>query len=231
MISFIVPFRSDGSEERDRSFKYVYDSLALHWPDEEIIVSDSEEGPFNRAQARNFGARQAHGNTLVFVDADSFVPHNQMLQAVGYVEQRQWGWALPYTTYYSLTKAGTEKFYNEMVIGPEDCLWVFPGPDPWARPAAVGGGVVVPWESYEAVNGYDERFVGWGWEDASFALALDTLAGGRFRAEGPLYHLWHPTVEQDQFNHPHLEHNRALFNEYQRVNGRRDDMRALVCGH
>lgn len=47
---------------------------------------------------------------------------------------------------------------------------------------------------YEAVNGFDESFVGWGHEDADFVLRLHNL--GVLRKNGfcatEVYHLWHP---------------------------------------
>jgi predicted glycosyltransferase involved in capsule biosynthesis len=46
---------------------------------------------------------------------------------------------------------------------------------------------------YEAVNGFDESFVGWGHEDADFALRLHNAGikrkNGFFATE--VYHLWH----------------------------------------
>jgi glycosyltransferase involved in cell wall biosynthesis len=50
------------------------------------------------------------------------------------------------------------------------------------------------WRSdYEAVNGFDESFVGWGHEDADFALRLHN--SGISRKDGfcatEVYHLWH----------------------------------------
>jgi len=48
-------------------------------------------------------------------------------------------------------------------------------------------------DDYEAVNGFDESFVGWGHEDADFVLRLHNA--GKIRKNGYLstevYHLWH----------------------------------------
>jgi len=47
---------------------------------------------------------------------------------------------------------------------------------------------------YEAINGFDESFVGWGHEDADFVLRLHNF--GIIRKNGyaatEVYHLWHP---------------------------------------
>lgn len=230
MISFIIPFHSD-EPERIRSFKLVHDSLVEQWPDDEVVVADWpwEGRPYDRAKARNRGALYASGDILVFVDADSYVSKSQMVRAIAGIGLN--AWALPYTLYYSLSEMGTERFYKEMKAGPEDCQWVFPGPDPHDRPPAVGGSVVVSRAAFEEVHGYDERFIDWGWEDTSFATALETLCGPVTRIPGPLFHLWHPSIQTDQFAHPHLEHNRALHNRYLQAAHNMEKMRALVAEH
>ena len=53
---------------------------------------------------------------------------------------------------------------------------------------------IMPREAFELVGGMDERFRGWGGEDVSFMRALDTLYGKHRTFNGPVYHLWHPTI-------------------------------------
>jgi glycosyltransferase involved in cell wall biosynthesis len=54
--------------------------------------------------------------------------------------------------------------------------------------------------SFEAVNGFDESFVGWGHEDADFVLRLHN--SGIVRKNGfcatEVYHLWHPESSRAQ---------------------------------
>jgi glycosyltransferase involved in cell wall biosynthesis len=62
------------------------------------------------------------------------------------------------------------------------------------------------------VNGFDERFVGWGREDSDFVARM-TLAGVRRRKlkfGGIVYHLWHPERPRDALtvNDELLEHAR-----------------------
>ena len=55
---------------------------------------------------------------------------------------------------------------------------------------------------YEAVNGFDETFVGWGHEDADFVLRLHNA--GVIRKNGfcstEVYHLWHKESPRDTEN-------------------------------
>jgi len=51
--------------------------------------------------------------------------------------------------------------------------------------------VVVPRNIYEQINGFDEKFVGWGGEDNAFYHAAKIVGGDVLRMEGDVFHLWH----------------------------------------
>lgn len=55
-------------------------------------------------------------------------------------------------------------------------------------------------EDYQLVNGFDESFSGWGYEDSDFAVRLlrlgRNLKDGRFAV--PLLHLWHKENDRSQ---------------------------------
>ena len=55
-------------------------------------------------------------------------------------------------------------------------------------------------ETYEAVDGFDESFVGWGHEDADFVLRMHnaglTRKNGYWATE--VFHLWHPESSRGQ---------------------------------
>lgn len=228
MISFIIPYRSDGTKERERSFRFVYGELALYFPDAEIIVADND-GPFSRAAARNEGAKSATGELLGFVDADSWVRPQQLDALISHERfvSIKSGPMFPYSRYYALSELGTEEFFKG-AMRPWEVEYVFPGPDPIDRPPAVGGVIAVRREDFDLVNGYDERFRGWGEEDRAFAFALETLVGPLMRVEGDLYHLWHPAPESERFDGPHFAANRALGDRYRVAAGDRDAMRSII---
>ena len=63
------------------------------------------------------------------------------------------------------------------------------------KPRLFGNNIGIWREDYERVNGYDERFEGWGCEDDDLRLRL-RRAGVRIRSilgHTFTYHLWHPT--------------------------------------
>jgi predicted glycosyltransferase involved in capsule biosynthesis len=84
---------------------------------------------------------------------------------------------------------------------------------------------VVSRKAFEKIGGMDERFVGWGEEDSSFARALDTLVGKHYRMDETIFHLWHPPAN---CYHPHREFNKRLENRYRQVEGNIRAMKRLL---
>lgn len=228
MISFCIPYRSDNGH-RETAFQFITQTLKKEWPFDEIVVSDTGELPFGRGSSRNMAAAEAKGDVLVFLDADSYVPLWQLRQATDLRVLGNSRWCFPYDIYYSLTAPGSLRFMTSpSEMDRNDIIYVFPGPDPFDRPASVGGAVVVTRDAFEKVGGYDERFVGWAFEDRAFAYSLEAFYGPALRTPGPLYHLWHPDVETDKFDHMYMESNRALCNRYQDAMTNEFEMRKLI---
>lgn len=211
MISFLIPWRSDYGY-RETAFQFVHQTLLKEWPDQEVLYGDSGDEIFSRSASRNLLAEKAKGDIFVFVDADSYVPCFQLRYAL----ERVTDWCFPYDLYYSLTAPGSLKFMTTGEADQNDCVYIFPDPvHPFDRPPSVGGCVVVSREGFDAVGGYDERFIGWSFEDRAFAYSLETMYGRAPRIAGPLYHLWHPETSTDQFAQPHMRTNQALCSRYQ----------------
>jgi glycosyltransferase involved in cell wall biosynthesis len=222
VISFLVPFRSNGDEHRQRAFDYVVSSLRS-FPDSEIVIGNNV-GEFNRSRARNLAALRAKGDVFVFLDADSVIDdHGYILSAI-HIAHRS-GWCLPFSTYASLTEQCTLLYIGDEDI-PDPYEWddinhhyyehVFPSretPEP-----AVAGCVVVSRAAFEAVGGYDERFIGWGFEDRAFIRSLEVMVKPMLRGSGTIYHLWHPHPEEECFGQPHMRENQELWFRYRDAN-------------
>lgn len=73
--------------------------------------------------------------------------------------------------------------------------------------------VVIRRSVFAHVNGLDEKFIGWGPEDASFILSVRKQAGKVLHLDGVRLHLWHPT-DPSKRNAAQLERNRERFRKY-----------------
>lgn len=180
LVSFLVPYRPDGGR-RDENWSWVRARLAAV-PGCEIVVGTSPRGPFNRAAAVNDAATRAVGEVLCVHDADCALPLD-WYQAVRGLD----GWVLPEGSRY-LTAAATAG-----LISRSPAATIAEGLDAEEEVEhSVGGIMALSRSAFDTARGMDARFVGWGPEDAAFALCLETLVGPSDRFGGPLVHLWHP---------------------------------------
>lgn len=205
-VVVLVPRRPD--PWRDRLWRYVQAHLArtVDWP---VFEGVSEEGPFNRAAALNAAARRPW-RVAVILDADTVVDAPRLRAGVN--AARHGLLVLPHDRFRSLTRRGT----GEVLKGrksPEEA------PVRWIRPETKSSCLCVPRDLWEEVGGFDERFRGWGFEDAAFYAACRALAGVQ-RIGGPVHHLWHPRSAEKDPGSPDYVANRELAQRYKDARGR-----------
>lgn len=212
-VIVIVPRRPD--PWRDRLWRYVRAHLTrtVGWP---VLEGLSESGPFNRAAALNAAARSPW-RIAVILDADTVVDPARLRAGVN--AARHGVLVLPHDRFRSLTRRAT----GEVLAGrtlPED------GQVRWVRTETKSSCLCIGRELWEEVGGFDERFRGWGFEDAAFYAACRELAGVQ-RIGGPVHHLWHPRSPEKDPRSPDYIRNRELAERYKAARGA--EMRALLA--
>jgi glycosyltransferase involved in cell wall biosynthesis len=171
------------------------------------FVTEPHDG-FRLAHVRNNGARVAGGDSLLFLDGDCILPRDHL---AAYLERRRPGTALlggcarlPEDVSHGLTPAGLADTDPRTLVPPAEkrllarrfrkAWWQTALRHP-SKPRLVGNNFCVWRRDFERINGFDERFRGWGQEDDDFGLRL--RAAG-VRLESVLdrtfsLHVWHPT--------------------------------------
>lgn len=163
---------------------------------------------FRLARVRNQGARLAAGAYLIFLDGDCILPRDHV---AAYLARRRAGVA--HLGYCARLPEATSATLRPGTLAATDLVALVPAAErrllrrrfrkAWwhgllrhpSKPRLAGGDFGVWRADFERVNGFDERFVGWGQEDDDLGLRL--RAAG-IRLESILdrtcsLHVWHPT--------------------------------------
>lgn len=211
-ISILVPFQST-SPDRLRAWKW----LRRYWEDQlpgaEIIVGHDWRSwrtwwhpnpvPFSKTAAINHAFRRSHGDIIVILDADAYLPGQVITHCANRLRAaRRRGvrtWFIPYRHLYRLTQA-----VSEMILRSDPRHPVrLPDPPPpqdldgsdgsgWGEGHRWGAMIqIMPREALERVLGADPRFRGWGGEDSSLLHALDCLWGEHRKTPNGVEHIWH----------------------------------------
>lgn len=243
-ISLLIPFTSN-NEHRQNVFKWLIQYWKNELPDAEIIIGHSMSVPFCKTEALNNAAKRANGKVLVVLDGDAYLD-GSILDSVADIilEELDLGnkvWYVPYRNLYRLNEDVTMQIIES---DPADPIRVpDPPPDVYLdnEPKASKYGrayaalaYMIPREALDALGCFDERFnKGWGGEDISTLLALDTLYGKHKSTDNGIFHLWHPKIgdtfrtrawEGQTEDEPH----RFLTLQYRRASQSIEDMQALV---
>ncbi len=210
-VSFIIPFRTDNGM-REYSFDWNVRRLIHYFPDSEIIIQNSSEEVFSRSEARNKAAVKATHDYIVPLDADTVWNPESLDQAIRALEKGS-PWVIAYDTYLAMDHDST----NNVLKGTPDLIFnekAYRYEVVQKDTGAVGGFMVLRKDDLFKLGGWDERFVGWGWEDRAFAHAADKVIGPHARIKGAIYHLWHPCPIEQTIHHPRYQENWSLYNQY-----------------
>ncbi|NBV46860.1 MAG: glycosyltransferase [Planctomycetia bacterium] len=201
---FDVVVSDDGSTDDTAA---VVAAFATRVPFPVRFTTSPRDG-FRLARVRNRGAALAGGDSLLFLDGDCILPPDHV---AAYLERRRPGRALlgycarlPETASHDLLPGAVDWGVVQRRIPAAErqalarrcrkARW-----HTWLRhpdkPRLAGGNFLVWRDDFRAVNGFDERFRGWGQEDDDLGLRLraagvrlETILDRTFSC-----HVWHPT--------------------------------------
>lgn len=179
-VSVLIPWRTDNGI-RARNFEYVL-RMWKQTGAQICIGEDDPEGPFNCSRAQNRAFKQAERNHLVMIGADTLPPD------LGFIWERfrhhdeDWFPIFSETAYYS--RESTERILAGAFRAVEPYDYVLP---------FCTGPVALTRDAYLATGGMDERFSGWGYEDAAFRQTLAGLFGAPPAIPATCRCLWHET--------------------------------------
>ena len=243
MPSLIIPFRNS-AQPRLHNLLAVEAFYFQHFPHWQVIIVEQDGKPslnasqfkgtptiifadnpdlFNKAWAVNIGYQHADKETVVIADADLIVAPNDLSHSIQAIEQGL-DMVRPFRQLIDLDQTQTQRFiatgtcpdqpvenqgYDRHYLGESLCL--------------AGGLFIIKGAFFERLNGFDERFEGWGGEDDAFSIAVHASTNkSAIYKNGVAWHLWHPRLGVNQSQH--YQQNCRLLQAYQGMNSE-DDQR------
>lgn len=190
-VAVCFPYREDGGD-RDRIADWIEQRWRQLFSDFQIVRGRSAASlPFNRSQAINDAFRQTRSGVILIADLDTIFHVAQVEAAVAAIEGgEKWGYA--FRGYFNLTPS----YSRDLLALP--CTRDFPLEDSRFLHHGfenVSGLTAVSREAFKRTGGFDEGFVGWGFEDLAFDKVARARLGAPFRIEDYLLHLWHPSSD------------------------------------
>ena len=172
---------------------------------------------FRAGRVRNLAVLTSTGDYLVFLDGDCIVPHyfiarqRRLLESGYFVEGNRILLSEKFTKRViaeQIDLSSQSNVFWQQRKQNGDCnrvlpLWYWPyqfgrtcKPRFWRRAKSCNLAV---WRAdFIAVDGFDEQFQGWGYEDSDFVIRL--IRAGVRRKTGrfalPVFHLWHPEASR-----------------------------------
>ena len=171
-VAILVPRRDDGGW-RDKLWAHCRAVWEREFPDWPIREGHHEahEGAFNRSQALNRAAAAAGDwDVALIIDSDTISEPQAIRRAVGHALDSG-ALAVGHRARLMLTRHAT----RQLLAGRQAPARGVNVAKVWQD--SVSCAVAVSHATWDLVGGFDERFVGWGFEDTAFYLASETLTG------------------------------------------------------
>lgn len=186
-VVVVIPWRDKGDPHRKANFDLVLDRL-LDLDIGEVLVCDDGQtsGPFNRSAAYNAGRRhRPKADVYVWHEADMLVSATQLRSAIG-LAAREPGLVVPFNTYAYLSETSTAQVLDGHPVTALPVDYVM------NDGRSVGAVGVTSTATMQAVGQWDERFIGWGYDDRAMCQAFHIATGHDTRyCPGYGFHLYH----------------------------------------
>jgi hypothetical protein len=220
-LGIVIPWRPQPT--RIAAFHRTVEEISDAFPDASIYFSDTESERFNRSASRNRGCRFAIKDgcdVLLVIDADVILEKEAVENSIR-VASESGIVSLPCLRWSRLDEKLSTSLLNKE-LSAEEIRRSGVGS---ATQSEIGGSWVLSSSTFLRLNGWDERFVGWGFEDNAFEEAHRVLLDRGFhRSAGHGITFHHLDRDEDG-----LEESRQRFYGY--TGKSKEEMLEIISGN
>lgn len=125
---------------------------------------------FKKSQAFNIGREHSTGDILCFYDVDVLIEPQFLQVARDSIKLGGYDHVYPFTgTFYNIKKTIFDEILNPIDFGRMKQEDVSTSEHvEWASDTSPGGCNLISAEAFDKIGGYDNSFIGWGFEDTDF---------------------------------------------------------------
>jgi hypothetical protein len=163
-LGIVIPWRPQPN--RVAAFHMAVEEISDAFPDASIYFSDTESERFNLSASRNRGCRFAMKDgcdIMLVLDADVLVEKEAVENSMR-VASELGVVSLPYVVFNRINEDLSTSLLNKELSAEEIRRSGVGSPSQ----SEMGGAYVLTASTFLRLNGWDERFVGWGFEDNAF---------------------------------------------------------------
>lgn len=236
-ITFVIHYRKD-SEDRKHNLLTSGVYLRDTFPDCEIIIVNDDKvcdedfkesfryvggvkpvflenhDEFRKALSFNVAAERAKGQVLCFWDVDVLINKKYVIEAYEKIVSGQSDHVYPFNgTFVDVQKDLFQDFLTRYNFEHIEKLWKHKHPSlHFASGESPGGCTMISREAFDRMKGYDERFIGWGFEDTDFLYRSRKVNRVAYleNENAICWHLHHENAKR--MENPHYHNNLLIFN-------------------
>lgn len=187
-------------------------------PDEDNInvVFLKNDDEFRKSLAFNEAADQADTNVLCFWDVDVLIDKRFIYYSYYMIETwKDADHVYPFNgTFIDVQKDLFQDFLTRYNFSHVNKLWEHKHPSlHFASGTSPGGCTMISREAFDRMEGYDSRFIGWGFEDTDFLYRSRKVNRVSYLEDKDAicWHLHHENAKRTE--NPHYMNNLRIFNE------------------
>ena len=233
-LSIIMTFKSDNGGYKDKHLKFIQEYYNKNLPNAELIIQYDNESDmskkwldFNKSKQLNLGVQRATRNNLLITDIDMIISVADIVKAYEEIIIKKF--ILMAGILVELDQTTTDIIFEQGLLYNINELDYTKFTHHINKDTQANGCYMTTKALYNACGGHDERFVGWGSEDAQFILCAVTMNDRKiYRSKGLVYHMYHERSGDRPRNDDAWIKKEKIFTQYNQAYGRKSLMKELI---